>query len=47
MFYCNDCADLYEYPKTLFQSHGNCECCGENKSCNEKRSSDLPMPKQT
>ena len=46
MFYCNDCADKYEYPQTFFKSVGKCECCDEKKVCNEMQSSRLPMPKK-
>ena len=46
MFYCNDCADKYEYPQTFFKSDGKCECCDKKKVCNEMQSSRLPMPKK-
>lgn len=46
MFYCNDCADKYEYPQTIFKSNGYCECCDTKKECNDMPSSKLPPPKK-
>jgi hypothetical protein len=45
MFYCATCADSRKWPRTMFQSFGYCEVCGEQASCNEKSSRDLPPPK--
>lgn len=45
MFYCNPCAEKYEYPETIFKSEGRCECCGNSATCNETKSSNLPLPK--
>ena len=45
MFYCNDCADKYEYPESFVKSRGTCECCGNHAICNDRPSSSLPLPK--
>ena len=46
MFYCNDCARKCNWPETGFKSRGKCERCGKHADCNERKSSDLPIPKQ-
>lgn len=42
MFYCTPCADKKRYPKSIFQSQGKCEICGEWASCNDVPSDKLP-----
>ncbi len=45
MFYCDNCANKYEYPETLSKSYGSCEVCREQAICNDRPSRLLPMPK--
>ena len=42
MFYCNNCAEKNEWPKSIMVSQGLCECCGKHAMCNDKHSSFLP-----
>ncbi len=44
MFYCTNCAGKRGWPETLFKSHGTCEVCGKTRTCNERKSKDLPRP---
>lgn len=44
MFYCNDCADKLNYPKSHFTSIGKCECCDNHGVCNDVPSYRLPKP---
>ena len=47
MFYCDPCAEEYDYPHpTLVRSRGRCECCGIARDCNDLPSKDLPLPKR-
>lgn len=46
MFYCDPCAEKNDYPRTMFRSHGRCECCGNTAVCNERASKDLPAPRR-
>ena len=46
MFYCNDCAEKYEYPTSIGKSVGKCEVCDKEAACNDVPSSQLPPPKQ-
>lgn len=46
MFYCDECAKKYEYPKTIFKSDGKCECCDKMATCNDMPSKYLPLPKE-
>lgn len=46
MFYCNKCAEKYEYSETMSKSIGKCECCGEEAECNDRPSRLLPIPKK-
>lgn len=45
MFYCNECANNNEWPRTIIKSKGDCEVCGIYSVCNECKSSQLPEPK--
>lgn len=45
MFYCDVCAEEYDYPKSIGKSIGNCEFCGEHCVCNDIPASQLPEPK--
>lgn len=45
MFYCEDCQKKKMWPKSLHQSLGTCEVCGEPKLCNNVPSSELSLPK--
>jgi len=45
MFYCEECARINEYPKSMTQSYGVCELCGVHRLCNDVPSSRLPQPK--
>lgn len=42
MFYCNKCADYFNYPISFFKSYGKCELCGKVNNCNDVPSSELP-----
>ena len=45
MFYCTDCADQHEWPKTFFQSYGMCEMCDAHAPCHDMPASHLPAPR--
>lgn len=47
MFYCDECADKCGWPHTMFKSRGRCEMCEQTRTCNERRSADLPIPRRT
>jgi hypothetical protein len=38
MFYCDNCSNETDKPKTISQSIGNCELCGETNLCNDSNS---------
>lgn len=42
MFYCDLCAEQKSWPRSWFNSYGNCEVCGQPRVCNEVPSSELP-----
>lgn len=42
MFYCDECADLNKWPKTLHKSEGGCEVCNKQRVCNDRPSRLLP-----
>lgn len=46
MYYCDTCAADKEWPKSLAKSIGRCECCGQQRICNDRASKDLPVAKQ-
>lgn len=46
MFYCNDCADKHNWPKSYMISYGVCEMCGLTNECNDIPCSCLPLPKK-
>ena len=37
MFYCDECADGRNWPKSISKSYGNCEICGRASECNNVR----------
>jgi len=45
MFYCEECREEREWPKSFMKSHGTCECCGKPSACYDTPSSQLPVPK--
>ena len=46
MFYCDKCADINVWPKSLTSSTGVCEVCGECDDCNDIKSTLLPERKK-
>lgn len=47
MFYCNDCGDKRDWPRTLAKCYGSCEICGKIEVCNDHPSRKLSIPKRT
>jgi hypothetical protein len=47
MFYCEECREKNDWPKSLFMSCGPCELCGKSGSCYDVKSSKLPPAKVT
>lgn len=44
MFYCEKCRQEKDWPKSFATSFGNCELCGDQVSCYNVPSSNLPLP---
>jgi hypothetical protein len=44
MFYCEPCRIEREWPESVLQSRGPCECCGKQAICWDRPSSSLPLP---
>jgi hypothetical protein len=45
MFYCDPCAEIVGWPKSLSRSKGRCEMCGEAPvECSDRPSRHLDIP---
>ena len=44
MFYCDECREKKGWPESLAMSIGQCEVCGQMRSCWDVKSDHLPLP---
>lgn len=44
MFYCEPCRVERAWPESLSKSFGLCELCSQERICNDRPSSTLPLP---